>query len=400
MSLSLKKVLYISCGNGLSDSLGGSFVRTVEIAKRLSNMGIGIIFLTTSGGYKAASLKGLKASYYILPASIMGKKKETWLGDRAIAYIVSSLISFLKTKKLPEVDLVYTDSDYFCDIIPAILYKKRYPKVKWCAMIHHLIGVNKHALRGYLISTLSRILQKRCWRSISKYADGVMVYDTEMGYSIRDYFIKNFRFDGSKIYVVTNGIDVGAIKKIPNSQKNYDAVMVGGLRPNKGLYDIIPIWKRVVSKINDAKLAIVGGSAYMDWLKKEIKKEDLCENILLLGNRPHLEALSIMKSAKIYITPSREEGWGIAVCEALACRLPVVAYNLSAYKRTFGGLILTVPIGATDEFARMVLELLSERITIPADNYKIISKYDWNLVATKELDIFIDINTIDYHIRK
>ena len=107
-----------------------------------------------------------------------------------------------------------------------------------------------------------------------------------------------------------------------------------------------------------------------------------------------------MKSAKIYITPSREEGWGIAVCEALACRLPVVAYNLSAYKRTFGGLILTVPIGATDEFARMVLELLSERITIPADNYKIISKYDWNLVATKELDIFIDINTIDYHIRK
>ena len=38
-----------------------------------------------------------------------------------------------------------------------------------------------------------------------------------------------------------------------------------------------------------------------------------------------------MKSSKLFIFPSYEEGWGISITEAMACGLAVVCYDLKAY---------------------------------------------------------------------
>jgi glycosyltransferase involved in cell wall biosynthesis len=232
---------------------------------------------------------------------------------------------------------------------------------------------------------------------MAKRADAVMVYDTEMGDSIRDYFIREFGFGRNQIYQVTNGIDTNVITNLQNGEKQYEAVMIGGLRPNKGLYDIIPIWKKVVAAMNHAKLVIVGGSSYAEWFEQAIKNGGLDSNIILLGNRPHKEALSIMKRARIYITPSREEGWGIAVCEALASKLPVVAYNLPEYKRTFGESIVTVPLGNIDKFSEQVISILTNPLdytTYITNGFKIAVKYDWNNVAEAEFEI---VRMISFH---
>ena len=45
------------------------------------------------------------------------------------------------------------------------------------------------------------------------------------------------------------------------------------------------------------------------------------------------DALSVVKSVLVFVFPSHEEGWGIAICEAMACGLAVVAYDLPAYER-------------------------------------------------------------------
>ena len=115
----------------------------------------------------------------------------------------------------------------------------------------------------------------------------------------------------------------------------------------------------VVSKREKAQLAIIyAGSKDLELaLMKKIKEEKLETNIFMLpltGDR----ALSMVKNSKVFVFPSHEEGWGIAICEAMACGLPVVAYDLPVYREIFKEGIVTVPLNDIKRFSEEVIDLL------------------------------------------
>ena len=387
------KILYIANGNGLNPGMGGSLKRTIEMARRLKKMGCEIHFLTTSGGYKACQNEKLDVDYNLLPASIF-EKKEAGIFDRILAYIISTIVAFWKVPQLPKCDLVYTDSDYFCDIIPAVLYKK-IKDVPWIPMIHHRIKITKKKLRDFLITSISSIGQSFSFFLFKKYADKIFVYKSDMGISIaRD--LNSNGFPLSKIEMVTNGIDLKFIDSIQREKDVYDACFVGGIRPSKGIYDIVPIWKEVTKRKSDATLIIVGGGLkeYEDELRMQIQNENLESQIKMVGDKRHEEVIKIMKKSKIFISPSHEEGWGIAVCEAMSCKLPVIAYDLPVYKDVFGDTIQKIPLGNTSKFAEEIIKFINDknlRINIGLKGYPIASRYDWDLVAKKEFKIFNDV---------
>ncbi|MCD6445585.1 glycosyltransferase, partial [Candidatus Bathyarchaeota archaeon] len=66
-------------------------------------------------------------------------------------------------------------------------------------------------------------------------------------------------------------------------------------------------------------------------------------------------------SSKIFIFPSVFEGWGIAVAEALACGLLVIAYNIPALKENFGSCesVFLVPVGNLEKMIHTTLSLLN-----------------------------------------
>ena len=261
--------MYIVTGSGLSGNIGGSSMRSIEIAERLAKSGHEIHFLTTIGGYEASKNKFIH--YHLLPASIF-KKKETSLFDRLFAYVISTVSSFWVVPRLPKCDIIYTDSDYFCDIVPAILYKKA-KKSRWIAMTHHKIKITYKKPRDFIFSSVSSMLQSFSYWLFKKYADKVFVYKSHMGELITQYLI-SIGISSSKIQTVTNGVDLDFIDSIPKTSKIYDACLIGGLRPSKGLYHIVPIWKNVAEKKKNAVLAIVGGvpREYINELKSLISK--------------------------------------------------------------------------------------------------------------------------------
>lgn len=222
---------------------------------------------------------------------------------------------------------------------------------------------------------------------IKHFADLVMVVSSQ----VKSQCVK-LGIQEQKVAITMNGINIDYITKIPPSKVRYAACFLGRIYPLKGIFDLVTIWKEVCSKFPDAKLAIIGEGArkYEDMLRDRIKMNELSGNVILKGYLSENEKYATLKSSGLFIFPSYEEGWGIAVCEAMACGLPVVAYDLPAYK-VFRDSLVKIPLGDKKVFSQQVVGLLSSKILRAEMGEKvkrIAKQFDWRSVAMQELHIF------------
>ena len=140
----------------------------------------------------------------------------------------------------------------------------------------------------------------------------------------------------------------------------------------------------------DATLVIVGGGEkrYAQRLTADIKGCDLKQNIVYVGSVDEEKKYALLKSSKIFIYPSYEDSWGITVCEAMACRLPVVAYDVTVFKHVFKQGILLVPRGFKEQMADEIIRLLRMphlRASLSKEAFHQSKRYDWKAVAEEEL---------------
>ncbi len=393
------KLLYII--NGFDIQISGGLRRILEMIKRLSEKNH-ISLLTAAGEKTVLDRAGIiDVSYYLVKHSFL-KRHPKFINNIFFlfySWLVATFFAFFKIKELPLVDIIYTSSDFFCDVLPAFWYKRKEQKVKWVAMIHHRISFRKKGIRDIFVSFFSILIQNFSFYFIKNYADVVFVYDSPMGNKIADYFISK-GFNKKKIFRVKNGVDYNFVKNVPDYPKEYDGCFVGWFRPNKGIYDIVPIWQKVVEQKHDAKLILVGDGFKSDIenLKQEILKNGLDKNVILAGPASSEKVYEFYKKSRFSFFPSHEEGWGIAICEAMACGLPVVAYDLEVYQTIFPKGIIKIPYLNYSLFAESILRLLRDASFYSKyqnEAIEIGKIYDWEKIADEELAIFDHILTYD-----
>jgi glycosyltransferase involved in cell wall biosynthesis len=69
-----------------------------------------------------------------------------------------------------------------------------------------------------------------------------------------------------------------------------------------------------------------------------------------------------MKSSYVVLAPSYEEGWGIAIGEALAAGAVPVAYELDVLRELFPEGLQLIPLGDWQLLTRKVQQLLEDKI--------------------------------------
>jgi len=133
-------------------------------------------------------------------------------------------------------------------------------------------------------------------------------------------------FPKSQVLKIPDGVDVQAFRPAPNKQNSQgkQIVYVGRLSFEKGPDVLIDAFRLLVEQHNKAAhLTFVGDGKLRRPLESQVNDCDLEHLVTFVGTvtdvKPRLHA------ACVYVLPSRSEGLSVALLEAMACGLPVVA---------------------------------------------------------------------------
>jgi glycosyltransferase involved in cell wall biosynthesis len=164
------------------------------------------------------------------------------------------------------------------------------------------------------------------------------------------------RFPESRIYQTMNAYDpIVAIPEYTAAPK-LRATFVGRLVEQKGIREVIELGRLLHQECPTAEIHVIGDGPEANSMHASIAHEGL-SNICMHGFVDETTKWALLAESQLFIAPSHEEGWGIAVGEALLAGIPVIAYDLPAYSH-FGDAVMRVPQRQRATFVDSARDLL------------------------------------------
>ncbi len=376
-----------------ADSLDGGSRIFIECARRWLDKGVDIFFFTSEEGYELLHKYGLNSIRYIVAYS--SKYQRFGLYGLYVIRMIKQCLNVIRIKPECEVNVIYSGSDFWPDAVPAFFLKMRFKQAKWVAGFY-LFAPNpftsetpykgKAVLKG-LVYYLSQL---PIYYLVRKYADSVWVTSEPDRWK----FI-GVRLSKSKVVAVRGGVDIKTPLTIPEPQnKKFEAVFIGRFHPQKGVLELVDIWKIVCSKNNGAKLAMIGVGELESAVINKIKICGLEQNIVLFGFKDGIEKLKIFKNSRVVVHPAIYDSGGMAACEAMACGLPGVSFDLAALKTYYPKGMIKIPCYDLAAFAANILKLLTDEKLYKStakDALEWAKEWDWDKKAE---DLLISLEGI------
>ncbi len=385
------KILYIINGLGFSRDMpiGGADKRVSQIGKFFKEKGLEIFVLTTDEGERVLRDDGLAAIYF--KTSQPSFWQPSWFRSifgRILSYLYLAFRSSVSVNDDIKFDVIYPSSDYFFDLIPAIMLKRKFKLAKLVGIIHHHLDLPWRR-RGNIAQNTLLFISQRLDFLLFKFFNLVFVPGNREGGLIKGV-LGNY-ISENKIAFFKNGVEYRKINSLAEVEKRFDACFLGGFRQSKGVLDIVPVWREVVKSLPEAKILVIGGgtSSSESLVRIMVEEAKLLRNVTFAGVLPSESLFSFVKACRIFVSLSYEEGWGIALLEALSCGLPAVVYDLPAYD-IFGNAILRVKLGDIKMISHKIVEIINDQSMI--NKYRIIGRelsanFDWEIAAREEMKV-------------
>lgn len=241
--------------------------------------------------------------------------------------------------------LVIAASPFVCDVLPAAFSDSN----RRAVVLFHLLP--KRSSKGLLTKLrfyAAALEQKTMLAIINHRFDIIMTGNEEVRERLSNMFPRK------TIIISHAGIDTSRIDVAPTTKKDPNlAVFVGRLTVQKGILDLPDIIFKIQQGRPDFRVIIVGDGPDKALFQRKIT-ESGAKNIDLKGFVSTKEKDQLLKYAQFFLFPSYEEGWGIALAEALYAECQAVTYELDHYRGIFDDYPLYVPLGDIDAFAKAV----------------------------------------------
>ena len=180
--------------------------------------------------------------------------------------------------------------------------------------------------------------------------------------------------DGGKVAVVHHGVDAAAFAAVPvetlyAARRRYEiegpyVLPVGGIEPRKNLVALV----RAFAELRpDAMLVIAGGP--VRWIPREAGRlraevdaldPDVRRRVVLTGYVSDEDRAALTAGATAVAYPSRYEGFGFPVLEAMAAGVPVLTSNVSSLPEVAGDAAVLVDPADVSAIAGGLRRLLED----------------------------------------
>lgn len=184
---------------------------------------------------------------------------------------------------------------------------------------------------------------------------------------------------------------------------------VGGIEPRKGSVHLLEALGRLKAELDPIPvLAVVGGHSFQDY--REYREAalgslpalglELGRDVVLLGTVPDNDLPGWYRAADALAFPSVKEGWGLAVLEAMAARLPVIATDIPVFREylTPGEDALLVPPADPVALAGAMRTLIDDealRDRLRTAGARVASRFTWEAAASRHLALYAGIRLPD-----
>lgn len=276
-----------------------------------------------------------------------------------LSYVIRAFQTY-RILKHEKVETIYSCSDIaYADIWPAYWLRKKQPQVKWISRIYHVLLDSKNRQGNQLTNLIAFKLQRLSFWMMKRRSTTVLALNDKLYDEVAA-----LGFPKKQLDILGAGIDFKAINSFkPTRKYNYDVAVLARVAPVKGIFDAVKIWKKVHEAHPEAKLAWIGGGSdvHRKQMQNLIEADNLQESFELTGFIEKDEAYNILKSSKLFLCTDHENGWGLAVCEAMASGLPVASYNLDIFGSVYKKGYVSAKLFDTDAFANNVIRLLDNK---------------------------------------
>jgi glycosyltransferase involved in cell wall biosynthesis len=134
---------------------------------------------------------------------------------------------------------------------------------------------------------------------------------------------------------------------------------VGTIDPRKDLTRLRAAYDLLPPDLSDAALVLIGRTQHgAERLKHELTRPGRRGHVFPLGYVPREDLPPIYSGASVFVYPSKYEGFGLPVLEAMACGTPVVVSSASALVELVNGAGITVKGETVEELTRAIERLL------------------------------------------
>lgn len=199
-----------------------------------------------------------------------------------------------------------------------------------------------------------------------------------------------FGIERKRIDVIRMGVDHHAFNPLQKAKERPKTIVlfVGGLWETKGVGRVIQAFNIARKQVPNIVLNICGEGRYKQRFVYQANKLGIQDYVNFLGKVPTYRLPEVYRSADIFVYPS-ESGFSLAILEAMASGLPIIASNTEDIREIAFDSCLLVNPGDVYSIASQIIRLAcdeGERERYSEKAYQTSMLYSWERTARQTLE--------------
>ena len=218
-----------------------------------------------------------------------------------------------------------------------------------------------------------------------------------------------------KIAVIYNGVDFNlyngnidreaadAVLEKRGLERGKYFFYLGTIEPRKNIYRMVGAYAKCAMRLKaegkEVPKLVLGGKLgwYYDEILERIKKENIEDNIKLLGYVDENEKPALYSGALAFTFPSLYEGFGLPIAEAMACGTPVLTSNSTSLAEIAGESAILCDPMSEEEMADGMYALAADgalRVSLSEKGAVRVREFDWDASAEKLYGLYKEVLSI------